>query len=642
MLKITTAYGVLKYKADIEIPVSIKNPMFNRNGSYSMPFTVPLSPNKQILGFPASLASKKIIGEFIDCTIEQNYIKEKGTLKVIDVDDNDIELSLTTREGAFWEWAKKTILRNITTSPDRAFNVQNTFSLYFDKIWPQADMAFFPIAVSKLSTDPLVSLKEYPDARYVSENEILQRNYEVINSPQNLMRAQPEVLRKGITGFLYVNEILKWILNNYGLRFEINELADIPEMNRCVVLNSAMRPFRNGMTHLSELLPSGTVLDFVEAIEEAFCCQFYYQSHKRSVSLKLHKKTIISSSEKLNAIALPSNLTVSGQQLTLDADRINSDYTVVNNDYSEEYIRSLDIFREEQTPIRENGKVYASGSAADRTNYPDAIVFNTPTQCYFSLKWIENDSGNWEYKATVFQSRYKPYIPDTNGLEKKEIKPSLSFAPMVKVNFRQYYCKSTNVFNAFDYSMLLPQFNVEIQEYDERITGEYFYKSNVETPITFAFYRGKQKINFPSNYKQMDIPEYGFTWRDKTGQLTFKDVTFWDIPWGSIDVYTSEGIKMDGVLVDQPNLSEANIAIRWVGEYGLLENFYREYEEFLKTSGKEVNLQIVDLRKAITEAIYKKYQFDNAMFFLGQIDVTFTATEIKFDSAKGYTLKPYT
>ena len=42
--------------------------------------------------------------------VEQNGFKERGTLKITDITSSEIELTLTTREGAFWEWAKVTKL----------------------------------------------------------------------------------------------------------------------------------------------------------------------------------------------------------------------------------------------------------------------------------------------------------------------------------------------------------------------------------------------------------------------------------------------------------------------------------------------------------------------------------------------------
>ena len=55
MLKITTPYGELKYGEDIEIPLTITNPMFNDRGSYSMPFTC--SANAQ----PDSIRLSKLV-----------------------------------------------------------------------------------------------------------------------------------------------------------------------------------------------------------------------------------------------------------------------------------------------------------------------------------------------------------------------------------------------------------------------------------------------------------------------------------------------------------------------------------------------------------------------------------------------------
>jgi len=638
MLKISIPNGYLKLASETEIPLTITNPLFNDRGSYSLPFSVPLQPNRTILGFPDSHNNKRFVGEFIDCTIEHGVFKEKGTLKILDITENEVELSLTTREGAFWEWAKETPLRSIETPSNRYFNIEYSFVDYFDQIWPAVDMAFFPVAVNKYDDNPIEAEVDYDDSVYYGENEYLIKNFYVLNNPQYLNRTNLQPIRRGVTGFLYLNEVLRWILNNYGVRFGVNEFNDVPEMNRCVVLNSATNPFRDNQTHLNELLPSGSVLKFIDAVEKTFSCMFFYNSINRTLNLRFLKNIYsVNSVVDINGKIKKFQSFSAGKQLNLKSSIISSDNAKTNDELTEESIRNTEYFIEEERPLREHGKVYLNQENRDIVNYPDRFVFNIPTQCYFLLKWEKDESDqNWLYRAEVILSRYSDYAPVSN-LEKKEYESKATFTPMVKVDFVQYFMRNENEAARFNYSMLLPHFNVKKQEHQSEIFDDYVYKTNVETPISFAFYRGKKRIFLPVIYEARNP----IVWYSVYEQVEYRNASLFDIPWGSTDVFTQKGEKINGDIKDQPNLIDANIALRWHGEFGLFDN-YKILEQLLRYGLKEAELYTPERDKILTNPIYTVYRADECFFLINEMELTLKLNRVITDKISVLLLKLYT
>lgn len=640
MLKIETPNGFLKLGAGCEIPMTITNPMLTDRGSYSLPFTAPLKPNSNLLG-NIDIKSKTILTDLIDVKIEHGFLKEKGAFKITDLDKNTIESSLTTREGAFWEWAKTIRLRDMTLPADKAFRWYEDLDDYTSHIWPDVEMAFFPIAINKKESLTLDNLPE--DVMFYITNEFRQTNYQILNDTYNLA-IQERSRGTNITGFLYILEVLIWVFNNYGLRFNVNDLEGIEEMKRCVVLNSAAEPFRDDLIRYKELLPTSTVMEFINSIEYSFCCRFFVDLRKKTVDLRLFKNILI-----LDPINIKGSLHLlksETKQVVLINSPVSSDNTTVSKSLTEAQIISSNLFEEMSTDPLESDKIYLTINedpipAHIRVICPEKIVFNTPTQCYFSLFWEKNDENKWEYKCKVFHSRYYNYQGNSKS-ESKEIDPGSKFVPMVYTKTRQFFdddIEGEYKPGYFIHNCLMPHYAVEKTAYYKNDLLDSVYDWDVEMPISFAFYRGKLDIPFPTHHFI-----YGplLDWIETEDPLpNFHDLLSYNIPWGSTDIYTSSGLKLSGNLESQPELSEANIALRWVGENGLYEHFFKELEQFYLLSGKEIAIKNIDINEIIDKGLFNRFCINGVYFFFKEIKLTLTLNSIKFDSATGITTKPY-
>lgn len=601
MLKILTPNGYLKLGTNIEIPLKITNPLFNDKGSHSLPFTVPLKPNRALLGFPDSLNNKNAIGAYVDCTIEHTNFFEKGTLKILDISDREIELSLTTREGAFWEWAKATKLRRIYTRPDKEINFVNERENYFNNIWPNVEMAFFPVATLFLSLDNFTETESWNPWSYrklgISE-------YVLTNNPSDLFRNDYADFANGgdvsgnITGFLYLNEILTWLSYTAGYGIKQNFLSSTEELRRIVVLNNSGFAYYKEVNY-SLLLPNVTVMDFIDAVEKAFGCMFFVNNRREMNIISI--KSIINSknNQNLNAsikIKTPHTPTSIG----IKAERLSSPYTTVLERAVEGTFLSLETKNESLV----DGKVYQTNSTPDYINYPKKWVFCVATQTYFIMDWHQNE--NYEYKATCIHSNYHE-LKASENYDVKNIDCHFKLAPMVPLTCRQFYKNPNNAY--FDISLIAPFFPEWPAEfsYDDNI----FSVNNQESPISFAFYRGR--------IEHVDFPEELF------------GITEFDLPIGSTDIYKKDGTVING----------ASIAMRIVKNNGIYENFYRELEQLYLKSLNKIIIENLNPNEILNSSIAGVFNVAGIFILFDEIELTLTSHRVILDSATGFTLKPY-
>lgn len=605
MLRISTSEGYLKLKPNIEIPITLTSPLFNDRGSFSLPFSIPIKPNRVSLGSPEDVNEKLPVDKLVDVTIEHSGLNEKGTLQVVDIKNGLAEVTLTTREGAFWEWAKSTKMRDIETLDNREIDFVNERENYFNNIWPDVEMAFFPIAVNLISLENYVP--EGGEDNGWASRKLCISDYILTNNPGDLFRDDYADFEGGgdvsgyITGFLYINEVIQWIANTYGLRVNTNYLASTTELKSAVVLNNAT--FSNMLTSSYQsvnypyLLPDVNVIDFIDALEKKFGCRFFIDPAKREINIKSIKDILTETDHpELNG-KLTLTKPFDSYGFKISSGRVDSPYITIN----ENYINNLFFIYDTEYESRIDGKIYATAASPDYETYPNKNVFCIASQCFFQLEWVEN-GANYDYTATAIHSSYYD-LSNNDTLEQKEISCNGKLVPMIPVTCRQFYNYPDNDY--FDITLTVPHF----EKWDslmELLTGE-----ETETPISFAFYRGR--------IKHVDFPEELF------------GITDFDLPIGTSDIYDDEGNVITG----------ATLAMRIDGDNGIYETFYKELEQFYLKSGKEVSVTNVKPIDIAGIDMSKVYSVNGVNILFNEIKITLTATGLKFDSATAFTVKVY-
>jgi len=608
MLRITIPNGTLVVSKETAIPLTITNPMFSDRGSGSLPFSVPdCEHNQKVLGYPNRITRSGQNDTSYAVTVETDIKTLKGTLKYVDTSDGKISLNFYYNEGDFWYWAKNTKLRTITTLANKEIDFVNERENYFNNIWPAVEMAFFPIAVNLVALDNYIP--SGGNDNQWSSRKLCISDYIITNNPSDLFRDDyADFLNGGdvsgyITGFLYVNEVLQWIAKTYGLKINANFLASTDELKSSVVLNNAT--FSNLYTggyqsvNYSYLLPDVTVLDFLDAVEKKFGCLLFVDSPKKEINIKSIKSIFSEIYSKVARCTVKLNKHTDALGIALKSARSSSPYIAINENYVNNFFFN---YFDTEAISRVDGKVYVTAASPDYTNYPNKIVLCTSTQCYFRLEWV--DAGDdYEYTATAIHSNYYD-ISNNEDLDQKKVECDGEFTPMIPVICRQFYNYPDNDF--FDMSLTVPHF----EKWDnllELLTGE-----EMDTPITFAFYRGR--------IEHVDFPEELF------------GITEFDLPVGTVDVYDKSGNVITG----------ATLGMRWAGDNGIYEACYKELEQFYLKSAKEVSVSNIKPQDFIDDNIFDVYQNqENVNFIFKEIKITIDPFSVRFDSAIGLTVKPY-
>lgn len=607
---IKTNKGTLKVGRDTQISLKLTNAIIGDQGSHSLPFTVPwCNHNLKVLGFLNRHHNANTAPSSIPCTIQAENFFESGSLDIISTAQNQpIELSFITREGAFWKWAKETQLRDINI-PDYDIDLseesfQATLSNFIDDIWPQVDFAFFPLAIADTkgaSFLDTVNDQEIFNNEWYADRKHCLANYMLINNPGDLYR-NDNSLHEHVRPIPYTNAILQWIANTYGFRVNDNFLASSEELRRCVTL-SASTGYLWSDYHAPLTLPKVTVMEYISSLEDLFCCRFFINPLSKSINIVSFNQILASDSKNLNA-----NLSITSfidkKSVSLSASRISSPYTKVDDSFPD--IDWSDPYNNYDTwdgPIT-NKRVYISSSGPDWINNPDKIVYSTSQQTYFYFKWHEN-GDTWEYIPEVIHTNYH----DLKNTDHKshEVKSKAHFVPMVPVICRQFDKNGESVV-FFTYNITTPLLN----SWDNNSIHDngLWRKNESDAPLAFAFNRGRV-VNI----------DFGFTIFGKND---------YDMPFASVDLYDENGNE----------LANANIALRFYGEKGLRKTFYENFDKFLEYSNVELDVSHATIKDILAKSLYDKIHCNDLDILLDEIEISISPFETKLFSVKARPLKP--
>jgi hypothetical protein len=644
-MKITTPNGILKVGLNTEIPITLTNPMFNEQGSHSLPFTVPwCKHNLKVLGNPERVSRANFVDIPVECSIQAKNLSLKGMLHIQElIESNSIELSFTFDNGSFWEWAKKTRLPQVAKANGSWNGVAFPFHNYFEKRYPEADMAFFPLAYAKDSDyiwDDIPKAPNDPDEDDIikATGEIEQLTfahssfdqYNIVNHPIKIL-AVNNTQSLPFTGFIYTLEVLDWILGASNFRYDIFDFENIPDLYSMVVLNNAKDAFRGALIRYNELVPNITVAEFINSLEKDLSCVFFFNELNRTVSVKFWSSLLKNNEYKeVKGFLSVKNAENNKSSFLVTPKLTSGDYSSILQEVSEAELVSSSGFattndvKQQSTdyPIHTYELLNPRTQSLPKQSYPEFVIFSNPLQCYFHRIWEYSGSGTtWNYVQKAIHNKNYDYVTDKTIVEKTDRSSKTEFGTMVSVNSIQFYdTVNKNKFVNFYY--LLPFINLEPKSKSVQIgsTRKYFYESFDK--LAFAFYRGLLKHQFGQVY----FLWMGSFWILYEAQVTIDGKTEWDIPFGSFDVFDPAGTKMDGSSVDYPGLEDSNVALRWHGE-NALSQFVVEYEAFLKDgfikgslSTKEINLPI---------DFSQLYRCNDQNFYIDKVNMVLTVRGIK-------------
>lgn len=293
----------------VSLEIEKTNPLFNEQGSASLPFSIKNSPyNNYILGFPDGYEKKELFEDKQPVNIRSGILNENGTLELLETFDK-IEGVIYLYESSFYSKAKETKLTQVFEGVERWFSSKTTSretrvarildileTMIFKHPDYSSDFTIFPVAVEcelhartleggvggkahskdiinevyihyEPNKDPQSRLKgKYPYSYQDSEGN-------TVNIPQGY----------GVSPFLRLKYVLRKIFEYFGLTLLPNIFDD--KYASVTVVNNTMDAIMNGCFIESQLVPDCTVNEFLDIIREGFCADFKINGIKKTAEI---------------------------------------------------------------------------------------------------------------------------------------------------------------------------------------------------------------------------------------------------------------------------------------------------------------------------------------------------------------------
>ena len=592
-MKITTPYGTLMLEANTTIAMTYTNPMFNEQGSHSLPFSVPwCEHNLAALGHPEMIHKAGNQPNFINATVELPELKEDCTITIGEITKgNDIELTILTREGAFWHYAKSVNMRE-TIAYKTSIDWYSARSGYVNGAYPNKLFAMFPLVLGKSNNTG--------------------ENFFIVNNVYPLTDSQASydvyTNKPALGGYIYLPFATELMFRQIGYRITESVFITDTELKSAVVLNNYIFEWDNPLFpgvlsyDLSKMLPNCTIAEFITAVEFEFGVVFDIDYQLGTVCIRKIKERITNT----NFTKINGEITAVIQErkgFELSNSTTESPYSLTDKDFLQNNIlNDIEIV---------NGGIIAdepitSGATPNRTTHPEKYVFCKATQTFFRLEWIYNETNEvWEYIPKSIHSNFSN-SDSFNFDEKSKRESKTHSAPMVP----------NRISKANGWRPMLFPF------YGKTYTPDYLFRSdsaNLENfivndhntaPISFAFYRGI--VRFP-----LDSAIWG--------------EEYWDLPYGSTDFFVQE---------DGREYGNFNYSLRHNGSKGVVDNWYKEYQILIEEIGFRFSLIHCNQHKEILKNLTGKFLCEDIPFLIEKMEVTLSHSGVTIESVDCISTKP--
>lgn len=296
-MEIENKRGILDLELESTLEIERTNPLFNEQGSYSLPFSIKRSPhNDYVLGFPALYEMHSKYEDKQEVHIHAGLFNEKATLEIFDTSEV-IEGTFYLFESSFYNKAQEVKLTTVFDGVERWFSsrdldresrvkyIVDMLGKMITSIPKNSDeFTIFPVITDgePVSTSTLTDPQIKPD-QIINEIE----RVETGGFPEYKLKARNAISQTdsdgnnlkfpvghAITPFLKLNYVLRKIFEYFGYTLEESIIDTDPMCQRWCVVNNTMDSIWNGYFIESQLVPDCTVNDFLNIIREGMCADF--------------------------------------------------------------------------------------------------------------------------------------------------------------------------------------------------------------------------------------------------------------------------------------------------------------------------------------------------------------------------------
>lgn len=357
------------------IALTRTNPVFEEGGSAALSVTLPLSPtNRKVLNFPERLESADI-GTLHPCEVSDGPMRKSCQLKILSVATDGIAVSLGFDESDLYARWQDTSLRDIPGLPtsvsygtlDQLITYMNQLYRHKSSDFAQSPFRVFPVAVEFEEPDEDV-IGKLPNATIINEvyedasskETFDNQGYVLYSARRSVYVGDPSddnpsyvTVPKGygISPFLRVCKFLRLLFQCYDYDLETNVFDTDPQLRELCILNNTADTIVTGSIDYRDLLPDCTVNDFLQSLRAHFGAVFCVDSQSKTVRLSLIRDLLAQSQvcdltpKQASRYSIQYN---EPKRLVLQS---NTGYTLTDTnadsykDFLANYKNKLDVFR---------------------------------------------------------------------------------------------------------------------------------------------------------------------------------------------------------------------------------------------------------------------------------------------------------
>ena len=571
---------------DIKLPfsgtISLKcsNPLFNTIGSYSFPISFParFSLVQKAFGFPGNIESEKLT--FISGRVRVQEIDLIGEWKITDITESSIEAIFKGGTGTFNQVAGGKLLSDLKyngiTTPAGANatreDVLDYMTACVDAVYPTFDYtAFCAYMPNAMGID-----ETYEQLKLVNP-------IAWINNNISFTIPVTGILNSAV--YLYVGAIVDYIFSEHGYRVESNIFRDDFDLCRLVLFNTWNQ---NGWLEFNyqNFVPRRTVREFLVKLQERLNISFLIDEITRTVVIdkfdnivsRLDETNLKIISKKLD-ISIPEGFKISAEQV---------------DDWTTNKFTKINEFPGNYSDITFVSKVRNVIPSEDNMNQ---VFYVRNEEAYYVVAYIGE-----AYIMQRICTNNLSYITG-NGSKARDVAAGSPGMFNYKAEFSYQYMGV----NHNEYAdWLLPRCDLQCNFRDSNFEWLNRVPEFVDFPIMLVIACG---------FKQVDLFDLAGI-NDNSASPTFTIMA----PFGSISNYDARGDSMETIL-----------SLTWNGDYGLIENMWKNRLEWEMRNKKIINCGLTgtEIRKLFTFSNAKRIENNNYLINTFSIDLRQDGLEVR-------------
>ena len=277
-IRLYTDMGEVALPADFSIAMDKNSPFFSKEGEQSIPINIPVTNSVNSYLYNNLRFQKSNLVISVNAFLQIGMLRKVGKLVFSSFSKHRIAASFITSESDLYaDYGDKNIKELFSDHFRNDFSNIQDWIEYFRKVLLghlRDDFTLIPVFTNKKDNDVFVINKpdtDRADGTLIYKRRLLQ-NEEVPDG-------------YGVSPFLYLNRFLELLFSKLGYTLVRNDIATIEGYNNLILLNNNADSICKGRLCYRDLVPSCSVNDLIEWLDEKFKAAVFVDSEKKDVKI---------------------------------------------------------------------------------------------------------------------------------------------------------------------------------------------------------------------------------------------------------------------------------------------------------------------------------------------------------------------